>query len=377
LEKRTIEALKKNPYGTIFGPGHPPDEISGYYHLIEAPWSLVLISPGNQVLKSILNFRIYYFVVGFLSIIGVLLFIRVAVTGTTNSIKRISEAAKHLANGIFSEQLPVLSKDEVGELTHNFNKMTQQLKERIELKEAMNLAMEVQQSLLPPTNFTYKNIQISGRSVYCDETGGDYFDIIEFPDESGKICVAVGDVVGHGIGAALLMATTRALLRSRVTQKGSLSQIMNDVNRLLCLDTRDTGSFVTLFVLMVDVNNDKIQWVRAGHEPAMVCNPEQEKVTELKGEGIVLGLDEHWTYTENVHCHVSKGTVILIGTDGAWDVENNAGDRLGRKRVEKVLQKSILLSSEDIVHSIILETKKFRGDIQQNDDITLLVLKFQ
>lgn len=376
LEKKTMEALKKSPYGTVFGPGHPPEEISGYYHLQEAPWSLVLISPGKQVLKSILNFRLYYFVVGVLSIFSVLLFIRGSISSTANAIKKVSEAAKNLANGIFGEQLDVLSKDEVGELTYNFNKMTRQLKERIELKEAMNLAMEVQQSLLPPANFSYRNIEISGRSVYCDETGGDYFDIIEFPDDPGKICLAIGDVVGHGIGAALLMATTRALLRGRVAQKGSLSQIMNDVNRLLCLDTRNTGSFVTLFVLMVDVNKGELQWVRAGHEPAMVYDPKQEKITELRGEGIVLGLDEEWAYAENFHYHIPSGTVILIGTDGVWDVENKSGDRFGKKSVEKVLQTSTLLSSQGIVHSIISETKKFRGEIRQNDDITLLVLKF-
>lgn len=377
LEKETIAALKQNPYGTLFGPGHPPDEISGYYHLNEAPWSLVLISPGARVLKSILNFRLYYFVVGFLSILGVILFIRVSISGTTKAIEKVSEAANGLANGFFTEPLPVLSGDEVGKLTGNFNKMTKQLKERMELKEAMNLAMEVQQSLLPPAHVIFGNIEISGCSVYCDETGGDYFDIIDFPDDPGKICVAVGDVVGHGIGAALLMATTRALLRSRVTQKGSLSRIMKDVNRLLCKDIRDTGRFVTLFLLMVDTKRGEIQWVRAGHEPAMMFNPEQDKIIELKGKGIVLGLDEYWDYTENVYGPVPKGTVILIGTDGAWDVENTSGKRLGKKRVEEALQQSVSLSSEKIVDSIVSETRVFRGEIRQNDDITLLVLKFK
>lgn len=377
LEKETITALKQNPYGTLFGPGHPPDEISGYYHLNEAPWSLVLISPGERILKSILNFRLYYFVVGFLSILGVILFIRVSISGTTTAIKKVSEAANGLANGFFTESLPVLSQDEVGKLTDNFNKMTKQLKERMDLKEAMNLAMEVQQSLLPPAHFSYGNIEISGCSVYCDETGGDYFDIIEFPDDQGKICVAVGDVVGHGIGAALLMATTRALLRSRVTQKGSLSRIMKDVNRLLCKDIRDTGRFVTLFLLMVDVKRGEIQWVRAGHEPAMMYNPEQDKIIELKGRGIVLGLDEYWDYTENVYGPVPKGTVILIGTDGAWEVKDSSGKRLGKKRVEEVLQQSVSLSSEKIVDSIVSETRQFRGEVSQNDDITLLVLKFR
>ncbi|MCM2286517.1 MAG: SpoIIE family protein phosphatase [Desulfobacula sp.] len=377
LEKETMAALKQNPFGTLFGPGHPPDEISGYYHLNEAPWSLVLISPGQRVLKSILNFRLYYFGVGFLSILGVILFIRVSISGTTAAIKKVSEAANDLANGFFTEPLPILSGDEVGMLTDNFNKMTKQLKERMELKEAINLAMEVQQSLLPPAHFSYGNIEISGCSVYCDETGGDYFDIIEFPEDQGKICVAVGDVVGHGIGAALLMATTRALLRSRVTQKGSLSQIMNDVNRLLCMDVRDTGRFVTLFLLMVDVKKGEVQWVRAGHEPAMMYHPEQGRIIELKGEGIVLGLDKGWDYTQSAHGPVPEGTVILIGTDGAWEVENDSGKRLGKKRVEEVLQQSVSLSPAKIVESIVSETRQFRGEVHQKDDITLLALKFR
>lgn len=376
LEKQTFEASKKAPYGTIFGPGYPPAEISGYYHLNEAPWSLVLISPGKKVLKVVQNFRLTYAVIGFLSILGVLLFIRLTIANTTNAIKKVSEAAKNLANGIFTEPIAILSKDEVGELTHNFNKMTTQLKERIELRESMHLAMAVQQSLFPPANFSYRNLEISGRSVYCDATGGDYLDIIEFPDDPGKLCLAVGDVVGHGIGAALLMTTIRALLRSRVMQKGSLSQIMNDVNRLVCMDTHGTSSFVTLFVLVLDVNNGSLEWVRAGHEPAMIFNPEQEKISELKGRGLVLGLDENWNYTENYHDHLPQGTVILIGTDGIWDVENSSGERLGKEKVKRVLQRSASLPSEAIIDSILSETRTFRGEIRQNDDITLLVLKF-
>ena len=376
LEKRTLEALNKNRYGTLFGQGSPPKEISGYYHLNEAQWSLVLISPGKQVLNTILNFRLYYFIVGFLSIIGVILFIRISIISTTNAIKKVSDAAKKLADGTFSEQLPVLTKDEVGNLTYNFNKMTKQLKERTQLKAAMNIAKEVQQSMLPPTNVTYKNIEISGRSLYCDETGGDFFDIIEFPDSPEKICVAVGDVVGHGVGAALLMATTRALLRGRVTQGGSLSEAINDVNRLLCLDSQDTGSFVTMFVFMVDIKKKELRWIRAGHDPAMVYHPDKNSFIELYGDGLVLGLDENWCYTENIYSNLQEGTVLLIGTDGIWEAENKSGERFGKKRVEKVLQQESSLSSEEIINKIISEIEEFREGAKQMDDITSLILKF-
>lgn len=376
LEKRTLEALNNNKYGTLFGAGHPPKEISGYYHLNEAQWSLVLISPGKQVLNLIVNFRLYYFVAGFLSIIGVILFIRISIIGTTNAIKKVSKAAKNLASGTFSDPLPVLTEDEVGKLTHNFNKMTKQLKERMQLKAEMNIAKEVQQSMLPSANIIYENIEISGRSVYCDETGGDFFDIIELPDNPEKFCVAVGDVVGHGVGAALLMATTRALLRARITQGGSLSQAMNDTNKLLCLDSQDTGSFVTMFVFIVDLKEKELRWVRAGHDPAMVYHTETENFIELNGNGIALGVDEDFCYTENIYSDAQEGTVLLIGTDGIWEAENKSGHRFGKKRVQSVLRQTPSLSSEETINTIISEIDVFRGEAKQMDDITALILKF-
>jgi sigma-B regulation protein RsbU (phosphoserine phosphatase) len=128
---------------------------------------------------------------------------------------------------------------------------------------------------------------------------------------------------------------------------------------------------------MVDVKKGEVQWVRAGHEPAMMYNPEQDKIIELKGKGIVLGLDKGWDYTQTVYGPVPEGTVILIGTDGAWEVENDSGKRLGKKRVEEVLQQSVSLSPAKIVESIVSETRQFRGEVHQKDDITLLALKFQ
>jgi len=376
LAKKTLEALSHNVYGTVFGSGHPPKEISGFYRLNEAPWSLILISPGKEILQSFLNFRTFYFVIGLLSILSVVIFIRISISSTTNAIKNVSKAAKKLADGTFGKQLPVLSEDEVGELTFNFNRMSRQLKERIELKTALNLAKEVQQNLLPPTNISFENLEISGRSVYCDETGGDFFDIIESPDEPERIYVTVGDVVGHGVGAALLMATTRALLRGRIIKGGSLSQIVNDVNRLLCLDSKESGSFVTLFIFLIDMNNKELRWVRAGHDPAMVYHPDRNSFKELCGAGLALGVDEDFCYTENIYSDIQKDTVVLIGTDGVWDVENKSKERFGKNRIEIILQKMAKLSSEKIVNNIITETEIFRSEVRQTDDITLLVLKF-
>lgn len=377
LERQTLEELKKRPYGTLFSKGHPPEKISGFYHLKEAPWSLVLISPGSRVLQSVLHFRRIYLITGFFAILGVLVFIRTTISGTVDAIKNLSRAAQHLADGIFDTPLPVKTTDEVGDLTFHFNRMTRQLKERLEMKAALGMAKQVQQSLLPGAHFSNESVEISGCSLYCDETGGDYFDLIEFPDDPGKIYLAVGDVVGHGIGAALLMATTRALLRSRIMQNGSLPRILDDVNRLICMDSKDTGSFVTFFFIRVDHGNRALTWIRAGHEPAMVYHPETDMVSELCGSGIALGLDEKWKYQENTWSGIPGKTVVLISTDGLWEVENNSGQRFGKDRLKQVLRRSCALSAKEIIQAVLAETGEFRGEASQKDDITLLALKFK
>jgi len=152
------------------------------------------------------------------------------------------------------------------------DRITHQLKERLRLKEAMDLAVEVQQNLLPASPPSVPGLDIAGRSLYCQETGGDYFDYIFRPGATGRPrwCVAVGDVVGHGISAALLMTTVRALLRSRLDQAGPMAAAVGDVNRLLCRDTASSGGFVTLFLLEVNPATGGLEWVRAGHDPALM-----------------------------------------------------------------------------------------------------------
>ena len=193
-----------------------PSEVSGYYRLKEAPWTLIMIAPGKQILSSIIRFRLYYFVTGTAFIFVILLLIKLIMGRTVSSIKALSDTANRVARGDFVTLAPSKTKDEVGELIHSFNTMVVQLEERIRLKDAMNLAMEVQQNLLPQKPLQIKNMDIVGKSIYCDETGGDYFDFFQFPVLGpGKVGIAVGDVVGHGISAALLMTTARAFFAKR------------------------------------------------------------------------------------------------------------------------------------------------------------------
>ena len=375
LEQKTLEAMQKNISGTVFGPGFPPAEISGFYHLTEAPWTMVIMAPGKKVLEPIIRFKFFYFSTFAVCILVILFFIRLATNRVTSRIKEISAAADNLAKGKFGPPLTVTTRDEVGELTRSFNKMTWQLQHRLAMKEEINIAREVQQNLLPHDSFSAEGIVASGLSRYCDETGGDYFDIIKFPGNDQKVSVVVGDVVGHGIGAALLMTTVRALLRCRVSLPGCLDATINDVNRLLWQDTKISGNFVTLFYLEVDRRQNTLRWVRGGHDPAIVYSPSSREFSELNGNGLALGVDANWSFEYNELPVPEEEQLILIGSDGAWEVENAAGEQFGKERIRQILAAKSDLQPGAILQAIIEKIDAFRGETPQNDDITLAIVK--
>ena len=377
LELATLRAIKEKTSGTILGQGHPPKEVSGFHHLEEAPWSVVIVAPGRKILAPIVKFRNYYIWGGSLFILLILLLIRVVTGRTVSSIKDVSMAAESIAQGDYSAFLPVKTEDEVGQLRHNFNTMASQLQERMRLKQELNLAMEVQQSLLPMKPPEIEGFDIAGKSIYCDETGGDYYDFIEFSElGQGHMGVAVGDVAGHGIAPALLMTTVRAFLRSRVlTQPEDLADAITEVNRLLCIDTAETGNFMTLFFMLIDLGNGKVRWVRAGHEPAIVYNPSTDSFEELHGSGIALGVDETWSFEEERRVLWSDSQIVLIGTDGIWETENPQGERFGKKRLREIIRQHKNRSSEEIVQAVTDALADHRETAPQQDDVTMVVIK--
>jgi sigma-B regulation protein RsbU (phosphoserine phosphatase) len=376
LNSETIMALREKPYGAIFDQGHPPSEVIGFYKLSEAPWVLVISAPGKEILAPIVNFRLYYFLTGIIFILMILFVIRWANGRTVSSIKDISNAAQRIAKGQFSEQLPVKTQDEVGELTKSFNTMMIQLQERMDLKKEIDLAMEVQQNLLPNSDPNIEGLDISGKSEYCDETGGDYFDFLQIgKGEKKKVGFVVGDVSGHGIHSALLMATARASLRQRVELSNDLDGIISDVNIQLVKDVENSGSFMTMFLLSINLSDKRLEWVRAGHDPAFLYDPTIDEFHELKGPGFALGVDSTWRYEINYRSNFSMGQLILLGTDGIWEARNRDGKMFGKKKVFDIIRQSHKASAKEIVKTIFSELSRFQSVSKPEDDITLVIIK--
>ena len=245
-----------------------------------------------------------------------------------------------------------------------------------EQKKALALAAEVQKSLLPQGNARIQGLDVSGKNVSCEEIGGDYFDFLgkqEYPN--APFSIVVGDITGHGVDAALLMTTARAFLRMRAAQSGNISDIITEMNRHLALDVLDTGRFMTLFYMAIDPQNEHLQWVRAGHDPAILYDPKQDIFEELAGTGIALGVTDDFRYEEYNKTGIANGQIVAIGTDGIWEACNPGGEMFGKKRFQNVIRKYSKEKATDIIGAVYGELYQFTKGIKSEDDITLVVAK--
>ncbi|MFL7837347.1 MAG: PP2C family protein-serine/threonine phosphatase, partial [Candidatus Promineifilaceae bacterium] len=174
--------------------------------------------------------------------------------------------------------------------------------------------------------------------------------------------------------SALLMATARALIMLRSSIPDEAAGIINDVNRYLSLDTAQTGNFMTFFYCELTAREMNVRWVRAGHDPALVYDPFRDAFDELRGKGLALGLDESFEY-DSFYRRMEPGQIIMIGTDGIWELRNQANEIFGKKALMEIIRKNQTTSARQIVNTVIEALELFRGDKTPEDDITLVVIK--
>ena len=140
-------------------------------------------------------------------------------------------------------------------------------------------------------------------------------------------------------------------------------------------DVEDTGRFLTLFYLQIDMTRRQLRWVRAGHEPALLYDPATDLFEDLTGEGIALGVDDSWDYVENKRDHLCAGQVILLSTDGIWEARNPQGQMFGREAISDLIRQQAHADAEQIQDAILAALNLFQQGIASADDATLVVIK--
>lgn len=248
-----------------------------------------------------------------------------------------------------------------------------------EQKKALQLAAEVQKSLLPDKAPSLAGLDIAGKTFSCDEVGGDYFDYLPGKNgEDGSLSIIIGDITGHGVDAALLMASARAFLRMRASQPGSLEDIVMAMNRHLTGDMEKTSRFMTLFYLSLERgtgNYKKAQWIRAGHDPALCYTPASDTFIELKGPGIALGIDKDYPYQQQQIDSLTENQILVLTTDGIYEAHNHQGEMFGKERLQDIVRLHSSQPAMAILNNIMEEHFRFTAGLAREDDITLVIVK--
>lgn len=279
-----------------------------------------------------------------------------------------------VTNGDLSKLVPVATRDEFSVIATNTNKMIHGLRDRIRILARLNVAKQVQENLLPNTAPDFPNLDISGTSLYCEEVGGDYYDYFKFSEN--KIGIALTDSSGHGVGAGLHMTTIRAFLRYGAEDYKGATSLICSVNKHLTRDSYETGRFTTVFFVEIDLENQVIKWIRAGHEPALFFIPGSGKFDKLLGKGMALGVDADAQINEHEINGWEKGAVLVIFSDGLKESKNAAGEMYGEKRITTVIEKYAAQSAKTIEKNLIEDLNNFRNSAPMDDDITIVTVKF-
>ncbi len=299
----------------------------------------------------------------------------ISARAVTEPLQTLARAADAIADGNFRARAALRTGDEFEAVGRAFDAMVPKLEERARLLESLALAREVQQRLLPHEAPRVRGLDLHGTSRYCDETGGDYYDFIDLASlQPGMIGFAIGDVSGHGLPSALLMATVRALLRSYVEQGMRPATAMRAINRVVSRDVHG-GRYMTLMYVAIDTASRTLRWASAGHPPAIVYRAARDELIELGTGDIPLGVDPVWRYHDAHAEDWQPGDVALIGTDGIWETRAPDGELFGRERLAALLRAHHALPADALCERVLAEVDSHREAGPVTDDITLIVVR--
>jgi len=300
----------------------------------------------------------------------------------TRTVSDLYNATQFVQAGNFSHRVRVERKDQLGALGESFNSMTNSISRLIDeqkhlqrLENEISIAREVQDQLFPRNLPQVVGVEIEAICRAARSVSGDYYDFIQLSES--RVAMAIADISGKGISAALLMASLQAALRSQLLtpegEKMSTAELVARLNKHLVRNTGD-DRFATFFVAVYDIATRKLRYTNAGHLPGF-CLWDGKGIHLDKG-GIVLGVVEDYAYQEG--CVVVPEDAVLIGySDGLVEPENAYGEEFGVSRLEAAAQRVRQATPKKIAESLMTTAEEWSGSPEQADDMTVIVVKLK
>ncbi len=249
------------------------------------------------------------------------------------------------------------------------------IKERVRLQKELEIAHRVQLGLLPKTQPAVAGFDVAGICIPALEVGGDYFDFVDL--QEGNLGIAVGDVSGKGVPAAIYMTLTKGILQSHAGEETSPKKVLSKVNHLM-YRTIERNWYVSMFYAVLDSRRRMLRFARAGHNPGIVFRSGESEARLLQTAGIGLGLDSGELFNKTLvegELQMARGDMLVLYTDGFTEAMDGRLQEFGEDRFLDLLHRNQNSSSEELVHRIIASVKDFAGDQPQHDDMTLVVVK--
>ena len=247
--------------------------------------------------------------------------------------------------------------------------------DRVVMKRDLQIAKEIQAWLLPANPPQILGLEIAFATRPANTVAGDYYDV--FPrlssDSSGRFLIAIADVAGKSIPAAMLMATFQASLKTLSAMSGSLTELAGRMNTYACSNSQNGRRFTTTFLAEYDPASRSLAYVNAGHN-APILRRQTGAIERLQAGGIPLGIQANAPY-ESGTVTLQSGDWLVIFTDGVIEAENVQAEEYGEARLLTMLHANVTAAPQLLLNTIMLDLDRFVGNAPQHDDVTLMLLK--
>jgi sigma-B regulation protein RsbU (phosphoserine phosphatase) len=358
-------------YGSSADGGGFPILVVPYQRIVEqADYAQQVLFKDNVLAIQVATVLI------FLAIVAAVILAVMRARKVTVPITHLADAAGKLARGDFGVRVRIATNDELQQLGDVFNQVGPRLYERQKIKESLGLAREIQQHFLPTEDLQLDNFEVAGLCRYCDETGGDYYDMFDLRAAlPGRVGLVIGDVSGHGLPAAMLMISAGSILRNNAPRHGeNLSAAVAELNSHLERNS-EPGKFMTLFYGLLDDKGKTLSWTSAGHDPAIWYKAKSGELTELPNTGMPLGIMSDAEFGNSGPVTLEVGDIVVVGTDGIWEAADTSEQMYGKERLIDLIEQKKGESANKLAAAVVESVVHFCSGAPQTDDVTLLVIK--
>ena len=244
--------------------------------------------------------------------------------------------------------------------------------DRVVMKRDLQIAKEIQAWLLPPGPPNVPEVEIAFTTRPANTVAGDYYDVFPRPGSESYL-IAIADVAGKSVPAAMLMATFQASLKTLASTAGSLTELVGRMNNYACSNSQNGRRFTTAFIAEYDPESRKLTYVNAGHN-APIVRRRTGAVEHLRTGGVPLGLSDGLSY-EAGSVRLEDGDWLVIFTDGVTEAENASAEEYGEARLLTMVHTNAAATPAGLLNAILSDVDRFVGDAPQHDDVTLMLMR--